>query len=224
MPNLPARTDAVGAACSLPETVLLDENEEAARHSFYNTGTVSVSPDGTRLCYTEDMVGGEQYAVRVIDLKTRRALLNEEIEGCSGSALWAADSETIFWVKQDDKMRPHQARPCMSAAALAAAVCACCVASCGLSCCGAQVYRKRVGADAAPSELVFEDPDEAYYVSLAKSSDRELIMIDTGASLQNEVHYIHAATPDAPFQVRLCLHTPRRPLPHPLVTRARPCR
>ena len=65
-----------------------------------------------------------------------------------------------------------------------------------------QVYRKRVAPDAAASELVFEDRDEAYYVSIAKSSDRALIMIDTGASLQNEVHYIRADAPASAFQAR----------------------
>ena len=88
--------------------MLLDENKEAARHSFYSTAAVTVSPDGTKLCYTEDTVGGEQYTVKVIDLETRKNVLEASIEGTSGNVVWAADSETLFFGKLDDKMRPFQ--------------------------------------------------------------------------------------------------------------------
>ena len=98
-------------ACSEPEEVLLDENKEAAKHSFYNTAAVTVSPDNNLLCYTEDTVGGEKYSVHVIDLATRKSMLSQPIGDCSGNVVWAKDSETLFWVKQDEKMRPYQARP-----------------------------------------------------------------------------------------------------------------
>ena len=94
--------------CSKPEEVLLDENKEAAKHSFYNTGAVSVSPDNSLLCFAEDTVGGEKYNVRVIDLKTRKSVLAQPIGDCSGNVVWAADSKTVFFAKQDDKMRPYQ--------------------------------------------------------------------------------------------------------------------
>jgi protease II len=94
--------------CSKPEEVLLDENKEAAKHSFYNTGAVSVSPDNSLLCFAEDTVGGEKYNVRVIDLKTRKSILAQPIGDCSGNVVWAADSKTVFFAKQDDKMRPYQ--------------------------------------------------------------------------------------------------------------------
>jgi hypothetical protein len=83
---------------------------EAAKHTFYNTGTVTVSPDNKLLCFTEDTVGGEKYVARVIELATRQSVLQEPIEDCSGNVVWAADSRTLFYVKQDRKMRPFQVR------------------------------------------------------------------------------------------------------------------
>jgi protease II len=44
---------------SLPEEILLDENAEAEKHSFYMVGSFEVSPDQQLLAWAEDIVGGE---------------------------------------------------------------------------------------------------------------------------------------------------------------------
>ncbi len=43
---------------SLPEEILLDENAEAEKHSFYMVGSFEVSPDQQLLAWAEDTVGG----------------------------------------------------------------------------------------------------------------------------------------------------------------------
>ncbi len=43
---------------SLPEEVLLDENAEAEKHSFYMVGGFEVSPNQQLLAWAEDTVGG----------------------------------------------------------------------------------------------------------------------------------------------------------------------
>lgn len=95
--------------CSIPEEELLDENREAAKYKFYNTGMVDTSSDGTRLCYSVDVLSREQYTVHAIDLSTRSHLISVPIEDCSGQVIWALDNKTLFFVKQDDKLRPFQA-------------------------------------------------------------------------------------------------------------------
>ena len=62
----------------------------------------------------------------------------------------------------------------------------------------AQVYRQRIDGAA---ELAFEDLDEAYYVHVHKSSDEQLIMVNSGATLQNEILYVPADEPACDFKV-----------------------
>lgn len=45
---------------SLPEEILLDENAEAEKHSFYMVGGFEVSPNQQLLAWAEDTVGGRR--------------------------------------------------------------------------------------------------------------------------------------------------------------------
>lgn len=49
----------------MPEEILLDQNKEAAKHSFYMVGGLSVSLDTTQLAYSEDTNGSEKYTIYV---------------------------------------------------------------------------------------------------------------------------------------------------------------
>jgi Prolyl oligopeptidase, N-terminal beta-propeller domain len=64
---------------SLPEEVLLDENEAAVGHAFYMTANVEVSPDHRLLAYGEDTTGNEMYTLHVRDLATGKELLPKPI-------------------------------------------------------------------------------------------------------------------------------------------------
>lgn len=70
-PVLDEHTDIAG------EQVLLDENAEAEGHEFFSLGAASVSPDGTVLAYSVDVVGDERYTLRFKDLRTRERYPDE---------------------------------------------------------------------------------------------------------------------------------------------------
>src|SRR4029077_18271830 len=53
-----------------PEEVLLDVNELAKGHKFTAIGLLEVSPDGTKLAYSVDLIGFRQYRLHVKDLVT----------------------------------------------------------------------------------------------------------------------------------------------------------
>lgn len=65
---------------TLPEEILLDENAEASKHSFYMVGGFEVSPDHRLLAWAEDTVGGEKYTLHVKDMATGKRLLPEPIK------------------------------------------------------------------------------------------------------------------------------------------------
>ncbi len=87
------------------EEILLDENIEAADHSFFSLGAATVSPDGSVLAYSVDTNGDERYTLRFKNLRTGK-LYDDEIVGISAGATWAADSTTVYYTTVDDAWRP----------------------------------------------------------------------------------------------------------------------
>jgi oligopeptidase B len=49
----------------MPEEVVLDQNKEAAKHTFYMVGGLSYSLDATKIAYSEDTNGSEKYTIYV---------------------------------------------------------------------------------------------------------------------------------------------------------------
>ena len=96
--------DARPDAPALPgEQVLLDLDELAEGHEFFSLGGSSVSPDGTMLAYSTDVVGDERYTIRVKDLATGD--LHDQVGGVIGGATWDRASESFFYTTVDDAWR-----------------------------------------------------------------------------------------------------------------------
>ncbi|NUR10211.1 MAG: S9 family peptidase [Nocardioidaceae bacterium] len=100
-PRLSADVDVPG------EEVLLDVDALAEGHDFFSLGGMSVSPDGTLLAYSTDVVGDERYTLRVKDLRTG-ALLPDEVRGVLGGATWDRKGTTLFYSTVDDAWRPDK--------------------------------------------------------------------------------------------------------------------
>ncbi len=82
------------------EEVLLDANALAGERAFYKIGTYAVSRDGRLLAYVEDVVGRNQFVLRIKDLQTG-AMLPETAEGLAPSLAWANDDKTLFFATKD---------------------------------------------------------------------------------------------------------------------------
>ena len=57
-----------------PEEILLNVNEMAQGHDFFEVGDIAISPNSQLMAWAEDTVGRRQYTVRVMDLTTRKVL------------------------------------------------------------------------------------------------------------------------------------------------------
>ena len=90
-----------------PEEVMLDANELAKGHDYFELGYVERSPDDRLLAYAADTDGSERHVLRFRDLSTARDLDDILPDVYYGSA-WSADSTTFFYVKPDSSMRPYQ--------------------------------------------------------------------------------------------------------------------
>src|SRR5256886_2876500 len=89
------------------EEVILDANELAKGHDYFELGYVERSPDESLLAYTVDINGSELHELRCRDLKAGQDL-GDIIHGVYYGAAWAADNTTFFYVRPDPAMRPYQ--------------------------------------------------------------------------------------------------------------------
>jgi len=90
-----------------PEEVILDANELARGHEYFELGYVEHSPDENLVAYAADVNGSELHALRFRDLTTGRDL-DDELHGVYYGAAWSADSKSFFYVRPDAAMRPYQ--------------------------------------------------------------------------------------------------------------------
>lgn len=95
------------AVADAPEEIILDVNELAAGHAYFDVGAVEVSPDHRYLAYSQDVDGSESYTLYVRDLVTGERL-GDAIPGTGEDVQWAADSRNLFYTRLDESLRPYQ--------------------------------------------------------------------------------------------------------------------
>lgn len=89
------------------EEVLMDENERAKDHKYYNATGFNVSPDNKIMAFGEDVVSRRQYTLRFKDLVTGQ-LLKDVIENTNGDVVWANDNKTVFYERKDETLRSYK--------------------------------------------------------------------------------------------------------------------
>ena len=155
------------------ESVFLDENERADGHSFYELADWSPSMDDQFLAISEDFIGRRKYQIRFRNNRTGE-FLTDLIEDTDGSIVWANNHQTVFYIKKDpETLREYQ------------------------------VFRHRLGTDSSEDQLVFQEDDERYYVSISKSLTDKYMMIHCFSSLTSEVSLVDAEQPETAAQVFL---------------------
>jgi oligopeptidase B len=90
-----------------PEQIVLDGNELAKGHEYFDLGYVERSPDEKLLAYAADLDGSERHVLRFRDLATGEDLA-DTIRGVYYGSAWSADSATFFYAVADATTRPFQ--------------------------------------------------------------------------------------------------------------------
>lgn len=153
------------------DVVLLDCNQLAAGEAFFKLGSYEVSPDNRLLAYTEDVVGRRQFRLRIKDL-TNGALLADTIENVEAAVAWADDNRTLLYVEKDP-----------------------------VTLLGRRVRRHRLGSAASNDPIVYEEADEAFDLTIARSKSEELLLIGAESTTSSEWRYARAD--DASFTFRI---------------------
>lgn len=99
------------ASAAQPNTweVLLDEVSLAEGLQFFRLGSISVSPDGTKLAYSADTNGSERFTTRVLNLATRESLA-PPIDNTIDGVVWDAESTGFLYTLVSEEWRPYQVR------------------------------------------------------------------------------------------------------------------
>lgn len=158
-------------AADLPEDapwdILLDGNLRAAQSEFYTMGALEMSPDNIIMAAAEDFLSRRLYGIRFKNLKLD-SWYPEVIEDASSGFEWTNDSTMLYYVRKHKKtLLPYQ------------------------------VYRHRVGTSTDLDELVYEEKDDAFYVSVHKTTSERYIIIALGSTTSGEILLLDADQPHA---------------------------
>jgi oligopeptidase B len=94
------------------------------------------------------------------------ALLSDEIPGAFYGCSWSLDGSALFYVTVDDAWRPYR------------------------------VWRHRVGTPAEQDDIVFEEADQRFHISVSTTRSERYIVIRSASVLTSEVWLLDAAAPD----------------------------
>lgn len=148
-------------------TVLLDANQRAAHSEFYTLGSIAITPDNNLMAIAEDYLSRRQYGIRFRNLDTGN-WYPEMLDNVSPGCVWVNDSETLYYVrKHTTTLLPYQ------------------------------VWRHTVGTPSTHDELIYEEADDTFYVSLSKTSSQHYIIIHLASATTSEVLLLDAELPDA---------------------------
>jgi len=157
-----------------PPEVLLDCNERAGGQDYYSAASVEVSSGQDLLAFAEDTLGRRLYSIRIRDLKTGQ-LYPEVIDNTSGNLVWAADNRSLFYVRKDPQSLQET-----------------------------QVFRHTLGTPASEDQLVYQEEDEAFSLSLYQTTSEAYVVIGSFSSVSSEIWLLDAGCPEHPAR-RFCV-------------------
>jgi len=155
------------------EEILLDANKLAESHDYYNINNWETTDDHNILAYAEDTVSRRLYTIQFKNLETGE-LYPEQLHNTSGAMAWSADGKYLFYTKKDEQtLLPYQ------------------------------VWRHQLGQSADQDQLIYEEKDNTFYLSLYRSKSEDYIYIHSGSTVSDEVRLLPADQPLADFQIFL---------------------
>ncbi|MDW7695695.1 S9 family peptidase [Flammeovirgaceae bacterium SG7u.111] len=153
------------------EEILLNVNEMAEGHDYYQVASRSISPNNKLMAYGVDTVSRRQYDIFFTNLETGE-VYPEVLKNTIGLAVWANDNKTLFYtVKDEQTLRPFQ------------------------------IYKHILGTDPSEDKLLFQEDDEIFNAYVFKTKSDDFIMIGSFATLSSEYRFLDANKPEGEFKI-----------------------
>jgi oligopeptidase B len=163
-------------AARATDQILLDENVEAHGHDYFDLGAFDVSMDHRFVAWSMDTVGDERYTLRIRDLSTGVDLDEHLDDTANAGVAWSSDGTWLFYVTADEQQRPST------------------------------VWRHRIGTERSDDAIVFNEPDERFFVGVGSTRSEAWIVISSASRTTADARLIATADPTAEPRVVL----PRR--------------
>lgn len=152
------------------EEIMLNCNELAEGHDYFQVGGMSISMDNRMLAYGIDTVSRRKYTVYFKNLGTGE-VLKSTISNTTGGCTWANDDETVFYTTKDEQTLRSD-----------------------------KIFKHKVGSDYKNDQLVFHETDEAYYTTVYKTKSKKYLIIGSGSTLTNHFQILEADNPNGEFR------------------------
>ena len=156
-----------------PEQVLLDVNELAKGHDFFQVGALEISHDNRIMAWAEDTVGRRQWVIRFMNLETGE-VYPDRIENVESDVAWANDARTVLYVAKHPQ-----------------------------TLLGYRVMKHVLGTAVDQDALVYEQDDESFYTSVYKSKTDRYLYVAAQSTVSTEYRYASADDPSLTFRVAL---------------------
>ena len=156
------RTDE-GAA----EEVMLDGDAEGKGKDFFSLGGLDVSWDHELMAWGVDTLGSEYYDIRVRRLSDGKEL-DDLISMTDGSAVWAKDNKSFFYVERDESQRPKR------------------------------VKHHVLGDDPSKDRLIYEEASDEMFLGISETASDAFMVIEIGNGNTSEAHIVPLDAPETP--------------------------
>ncbi len=156
---------------SAPEEIVFDEEAEGSQHQQFAVNNYAASPDGRFFAYAVDYEGDRWHTILFKDLSSGQ-MLSDKLDHVAKDLAFASDNKTVFYLK----LQPGTAR-------------------------SYQLFRHAIGSDPKGDKLVFEEKDEQFNLTLARSKGGRFLLLTSSQTNTSEVRFVDAAKPDASWTV-----------------------
>ncbi len=147
------------------EEILLDGNQRAQGHEYYQLSGLEVSDDHRYVAIAEDTTGRRINEIRIFDSQSGE-FLPAVIGAASGSLAWSADGQYLFYLRKNlETLLAYQ------------------------------LMRHQLGSDGSGDVLVYEESDNTYYNAVVRSRSGEFIMLIHENTDTTEVQLLDAGDP-----------------------------
>jgi oligopeptidase B len=120
---------------------------------------------------------GSEYYTIYVKDLEKGIVLDDVIPGFGYTLAWADDNRSVFYTTLDAARRPHR------------------------------LCRHELGTNPGEDVLIYEEPDEMFWVSITRSRSGEYLFLETSSRTSSEIYYLEADHPEGEFE----LMYPREP-------------
>lgn len=154
-----------------PEEILLDIDEMAKGHSYFEAGGFEISKDNKLLAFAVDKISRRQYTLYVKNLETGK-ILKDSVLNAEKKITWANDNKTFFYISKNP-----------------------------VTLLGEKIFRHSINTETKNDKEIYHEKDLSNSLAIEKTKNDKYILIYSVSKVSSEIQMIKAENPNDPFTV-----------------------